>query len=102
MADTPRDQIKKLPIVDHHEIPETFADTLGNIVFDGTTLRIEFTVARVSEFKPPQQPVGERHVVCRLVLSPPCAVDLINHMNRVGGELSKAGVITTAGASKPN
>jgi hypothetical protein len=71
---TPHEVFKKFPIVPHHELAERFADQLGLTTFDGATLRLEFAVARMEEPKPPAPPTGERHIVCRLVLSAPCAI----------------------------
>ena len=89
----PRELIRKFPIVHHHEVSETFADTIGITSFDGATLRIEFAASRMSETKPPALQTGERHVVCRLVLSAPCAVDLINQMQLIGAQLAAAGFV---------
>jgi hypothetical protein len=91
----PHEMFKKFPLVPHHEIGETFADQLGLAMFDGTTLRIEFAVARMDEPKPSKNPTGERHVVCRMVLSTPCAIDLINQMQMIATQLANAGVLKT-------
>ena len=93
MTTTPQDAMKKFPVVPHHEISEVFADTIGSTFFDGNTLRLEFTVARMQELKPPAPPTGERHTVCRLVLSAPCAMDLINQMQQITTQLVQAGLI---------
>jgi len=102
MPTTPHEVFKKFKLVPHHELSEIFADQLGLSLFDGTGLRLEFAVARVEEPKPPAPPTGERHVVCRLVLSVPCAVDLINQMQNIGNQLAAAGLIKMEGAqAKP-
>src|SRR5579863_5812125 len=80
----------KLPINLHHEIRETFADEVGTMYFDGTSLRIDFMVTRVEQPTPP--PMGERHVVCRLVLAPRCTTELINQLNKLGAQLTQTGV----------
>jgi len=36
---------EKFPINPHHELPETFADQVGTMYFDGSALRIEFLFA---------------------------------------------------------
>jgi hypothetical protein len=98
MADAPRgphQAFKKFPMVAHHEVGETFADQIGTVTFDGATLRIELAVARMNEPTPGAQPTGERHLVCRLVLSAPCAVDLINQMQTIANQLAAAGLIKT-------
>lgn len=100
MAENPHDTFKKFPLVPHHEIAETFADQLCQLSCDGGTLRVEFAVGRMEEPKPPQK--GARHVVCRLVLSLPCAIDLINNMNRLAQQLATMGAIKMEGSeAKP-
>ena len=39
--------------------------------------------------------MGERHVVSRLVLSMSGAIDLMNQMSRLAGQLTQAGVLKT-------
>jgi hypothetical protein len=95
MAENPRDRLKTFPMQPHHEISETFSDCLGLAMFDGNTLRLEFAVSRLNEPKPPNATAGERHTVARLVLSAPCAVDLINQMQMIASQLAQAGLIKT-------
>jgi hypothetical protein len=90
---TPHESFKKFPIAPHHEIAETFADQLGTLMFDGTTLRLELAVARVEDPDPAKPTKGERHIVCRLVLSAMCAIDLINQMQLIAAQLASAGLI---------
>ena len=102
MAENPREHLKAFPLQPHHEIAETFSDCLGLSMFDGNTLRLEFAVARMNEPKSPQTTTGERHIVARLVLSAPCAVDLINQMQFIAKQLAQAGLIkTNQGQAKP-
>jgi hypothetical protein len=92
MAAGPNDMTKNFPINPHHEIKETFVDTLGNLFFDGQTLRLDFAVSRMSELKPPAtMPAGERHVVARLALTLSCASDLINQMQMLAAQLNQSG-----------
>jgi len=83
----------------HHEIHETFADQVGTMYFDGTTLRIDLAVMRVEQ--PTSPPTGERHVVCRLFLSPRCAADLINQLNKLSAQLAKVGFFKTEPSATP-
>jgi hypothetical protein len=92
---------QSLPIVEHPEILETFADTIGSTFFDGSTLRLDFTVARWDDPKPPAEPTGHRHVVCRLVLSAPCAIELINRMQQISAALVQAGIMKKEQQPKP-
>jgi hypothetical protein len=96
MADSPNSMMKNLPINPHHEVSETFCDTLGSIFFDGQSLRLEFTVGRLDEQKPPATtPTGMRHVVARIALTLPAAIDLINQMQMLAGQLKLSGLIGT-------
>ena len=78
--------------VDRPECVETFADAINSLYFDGQTLRIEFGVSRVDEFKPDTALTGRRYPACRLVLPPIAAIDLVNRMQQVAIALAKAGV----------
>jgi hypothetical protein len=95
-----------LRYIDQPELSETFADSIGNLSFDGQSLRIEFTVTRMDEAKQAAPMTGRRYPACRLVLPPAAAVDLINRMQQVAAALTQAGVLRqntpqpTAGASQ--
>ncbi len=95
MADNLLDQAKKSPLVPHHEIKEIFADQVGTLYFDGSTLKIDFTVIRVSEPTPQNPAIGERHVVARLALSTSGTLDLINQVKGLTAQLSQSGLIKT-------
>ena len=82
-----------LRYVDQPELAETFADSIGNLSFDGQSLRIEFTVTRMDEVKQGQAMTGRRYPACRLVLPPGAAVDLINRMQQIAAALTQAGVL---------
>ena len=73
---------------------EILADSITGVTFDGQTLRLEFSVTRMDDVKPNSPVIGRRSPVCRLVLQPLAAVDLINRMQQVGA-LAKAGVVKT-------
>jgi hypothetical protein len=95
MADNPPEMSKKLPVVPHHEIRETFADQVGFMICDGSTLRIDFEVVRMNEPVSLEPPTKERHVVARLALPMSCAIDLINQVGRLAGQLAQSGLIKT-------
>jgi hypothetical protein len=96
MADNPQETMKRYPLAPHHEVNETFADQIGSTMFDGSSLRIDFLVVRMNEpVAPSGAPMGERHVVSRLVLSMSGAIDLMNQMSRLAGQLTQAGVLKT-------
>ncbi|SHG98772.1 hypothetical protein [Bradyrhizobium erythrophlei] len=91
MADNP--ETKKLPVVPHHEVRETFADQVGFIICDGSTLKLDFEAVRMTEPTSQTPPEKQRHVVARLALSMNCAIDLINQISRLAEELTKSGLI---------
>jgi hypothetical protein len=95
MADSPQDMTRKLPVVPHHEVKETFADQIGFMICDGSTLKIDFEVVRMNEPLQLEPPGKERHVVARLALSMTCAIDLINQVGRLAGQLAQSGLIKT-------
>lgn len=82
--------------VDRPDCLETFADSITAVTFDGQTLRLEFAVTRMDDVKPSTPVSGRRYPVCRLVLQPASAVDLINRMQQVGAALTKAGIVKPA------
>jgi|SRR5579871_1170795 len=91
MTDDPQN---RYPINPHHEVKETYVDRIGSMLFDGSSLRMVFLVARMNEpLVPNGPPTGERHVVSRLVLSMSGAIDLINQVNKLAGQLTQAGVL---------
>jgi hypothetical protein len=86
----------KFSYVDRPDCPETFADSITGLAFDGQTLRIEFAVTRVDEVKANTPLTGRRYPACRLVLPPLAAIDLINKMQQVAAALAQAGVVKAA------
>jgi hypothetical protein len=93
MADN--DLTKKAPVVPHHEVRETFAEQIGFITCDGSTLKIDLEVSRMSEPTSSAPPARERHVFARLALSMGCAIDLINQMKRLAEQMAQSGLIRT-------
>jgi hypothetical protein len=80
----------------YHDLPElseTFADSARFVGFDGQTFRFEFCVVRQDEPKPPAPQTGRQVPVCRLVLPPMGALDLLNKLKAVVDQLVAAGVI---------
>src|SRR5262245_36739833 len=88
--------------VDLPDLPETFADAIDHIHFDGQTLRVNFGVTRV-EVAQPAPTTARRYPACRLVLSSGAAIELMNQMQRLKEGLIQAGVLKptdgTAGGS---
>lgn len=79
--------------LDRPELGETFADCVTGLLFEGHMLRLEFGVTRLDDVKPNTPITGRRYPVCRLVLPPSAAVELINRMQQVAAALSQAGVV---------
>jgi hypothetical protein len=88
MANQPPQQPSH-PVVDIPELPETFADSIDNLSFDGQTLRITFTVNRMSR-DGQSPPTTKRFPSCRLILSPTCAQELGHQMAQLGVAIEKA------------
>jgi len=89
-------QTATIRYVDRPDVGETFADSISGLVFDGQTLRIEFSVTRVDEVKPDAPISGRRYPASRIVLSPGAAIELINRMQQIGAALTQAGVAKAA------
>jgi hypothetical protein len=98
-ADQPRVAFR---FVDRPDCPETFADSVVGLLFDGQSLRLDFGVSRLDERKPDAPLTGRRYPVCRLVLSPAAAVDLINKMQQVAAALAQTGVVKAQAPGDPN
>ncbi len=79
--------------IDRPEISEIFVDSLGTILFDGQTARIELCVTRVDELKPPKQPTVRKYPACRLVLTPNAFLELSNNIQNIINSLIKQGVL---------
>lgn len=92
MAQAPKPQVQ-YEYADRPEVSETFADFVQRIQFDGQTLRLEFCVSRMNEHKQGEPASGMRYPACRLVLSVPAAIDLMNKMQQITSGLIKAGVL---------
>jgi hypothetical protein len=86
-------QAMTLRYLDRPDCLETFADSITGLTFDGQALRIEFAVTRVDAVKPNTPMTGRRYPVCRLVLPPAAAIDLINKMQQTAAALTQAGVV---------
>jgi hypothetical protein len=100
-AANPAAQAPTFRYVDRAELPETFADSISGLFFDGQSLRIEFAVSRVDEIKPNTPITGRRYPACRVVLPPAAAVELINKMQQIGAALIKAGMLKAAEPPSP-
>jgi hypothetical protein len=92
----------KLRYQDIPDLPEIFADSIGQWIFDGQNLRIEFTVTRLDPGGSRDQPTGRRLPAARMVLTPVCAVELIRQCQQLMAALEKAAAnAQQAAAAKP-
>jgi hypothetical protein len=89
-------QTATIRFFDRPDIGETFADCVTGLMFDGQTLRIDFGVTRFDELKANTPVSGRRYPICRIVLPPGAAVDLINRMQQIAAALTQAGVMKAA------
>jgi hypothetical protein len=87
--------------VDLPDLPETFADSIHTMVWDGQTLRIELCVTRYPEVAGVPGAEAKRYPVSRLVLTAPVAVDLFGRLQQTMATLAKAGVVTQQKAPPP-
>ena len=90
------DQPVQRPVFRYEDAPtlgETFADAVGAWHFDGHTLRIDFLVSRLDELKTNAPRSGRRRPVCRLVLSAPGTVELLEQCQRLTAALERAGLV---------
>jgi hypothetical protein len=100
MAQLPQAQ-SQYQYVDRPDVSEIFADFVQRIQFDGQTLRFEFCVSRLDDKQSATTPTGKRYPVCRLVLSPTAAIDLMNKMQQITAELVKAGALKADTPQRP-
>ncbi len=76
----------KFRYVDIPELPETFADTVEEIVFVNVTLRCIFSVTRIDT--PPTS--GKRYPTCRLVLTADAAQDLYAKLSHLAAAIEQS------------
>jgi hypothetical protein len=85
-------QTATIRFIDRPDLQEHFADAVTGLLYDGQTLRIEFSVTRFDELKANAPITGRRYPSCRVALSPAAAIDLINRMQQVATALTQAGL----------
>ncbi len=92
-AAAPADAGAARPKLRYQDIPdlhETFADSIGQWIFDGQMLRIEFTVTRLDPSPSGQPASGRLLPAARMVLTPACAIQLIRQSQQLMAALEKA------------
>lgn len=89
--------------VDRTDLTEVFTDNVEKFLFDGNTLRLEFSVQRLDAPGVQSKPVGVRVPVARMVLTPQATLDLYNKLSNMVGILQKKGMLQKANEKpKPN
>jgi hypothetical protein len=86
-------QSTKMRYVDLPDMPETFADSVHIVAWDGQTLRVELCVTRYPEPGPEGTAQVTRYPSCRLVLTSQATVELFNRLRQTAAALAKAGTI---------
>lgn len=77
--------------VDLPELPETFADSVNSVSFDGQTLRVEFGVTRYDHASEQRPTSGRRYPASRIVLTRGAAVEMINRLQQVATAITQSG-----------
>ena len=83
----------KIQYIDLPDVSETFVDSVGKMIFDGQTARIELCVTRMNEPHPPDPPTARKYPACRLALTPKAFLDLYNQLHKLVNILQQQGVI---------
>ncbi len=89
-------QQEAVPYTDLPEIQERYADLIQNVHWDGTCLRIEFSVSRPILSGPEFDPANPKAKVCtsaRVVLPVQTAVHLREILNQTLAGLEKQGIL---------
>ena len=87
--------------VDRPDLPETFADSVKYVTFDGATVRVELCVTRVEDGASAAARSSRRYPVSRLVLRPDAAVDLFIQLQRLIATMEQRGIIKRQAPAKP-
>jgi len=93
---------KNIKYVDIPEVSEIYADTMTKIEADGRGARIEFSVTRMDDIKPPKETTAKRYPVCRLVLTPEAALKLHDNLQNIVNAMQKEGLIKRVEQGKGN
>lgn len=79
--------------VDRPDCLETFSDSISSLFFDGQSLHVEFAVTRPDVSAAGAPTTALRYPVCRMVLPPAAAIDLINKMQQIGAAMAQSGFV---------
>jgi hypothetical protein len=90
-----------LHFVDRPEILETFIDSFRFASIDGTTFRMDLSVTRMDEPKPPAPPSGKKYPACRLVMPPGAMLEIYNNLHKFVDLLVQQGVLKRTDVTIP-
>jgi hypothetical protein len=76
--------------VDLAELPETYADSVQAVIFDGQSVKITFAVTRFEGREGQSTPSGKRYTACRLVMPVGGAAALSDQLNKLGANIAQA------------
>ncbi len=94
----PEKSLKDLTkLVDSDQPLETFVDSLDQSSFQAGILRLNFSVTRFGDPNPPKPMRGKRIPSARLVMTPPCAVELFNSLNQMMSVFEQQGLVQRDG-----
>ncbi len=87
------DAVPQLTYVERPEVAETYADYLETVVFDGTSIRMEFVVNRFDRPTAQGGPTGRRVTAARLVLPLNGAMNLASQLESLMATLRQQDTI---------
>src|SRR5579872_5364834 len=90
MAQQPQHATPLLEYLDLTELPETYADFVQSLIFDGQTVKITFAVTRYEGREGQSGPSGKRYTACRLVLPMAAAAALSDQLNKLAASIAQA------------
>jgi len=83
----------KKQYVDRADLTEVYADTVGNVTFDGSTIRAELCVTRLEESKPPAAAIAKQYPTCRVAMRPDAALELFARLQQLIARMEQHGLI---------
>lgn len=89
MATTPQ-STPTYRYVDRVDVIETFIDSFHMLTYDSGNFRLELTVRRPDELKPPGAPGVQQVTACRLVIPYPAFLELTQRFNQILSQIQQA------------
>jgi hypothetical protein len=98
----------QMTYVDRPEISETFADSLGRMMWDGIHLRMEFVVNRLDDAQQGKPPSGRALTACRVIIPVQGVIEMAAKLQNLMAQLQASGVLrqvhmpSPQGPQRPN